>query len=530
MGISKVFTVPAGTVLKLGKAVANAGGRLGGHIVSKLTKAETPATNTTKATGHSHGGIGVDSKSSKEPSYNFENNVDTKYFFLNELRAGLEDREALEFGFSAVTEKLTSEQEFRHRENDLRHPSTAPTPTQVGKIIGDDIARCAESGETSEYAFRLDTAAPKKRTKDNPDRLCGTEQLRRCLRTVHGVGRKDARTKNIARSPKNSPLHKMLQGETIYMWREKSETKYSTAKPNRDGVLKLDGREVVQAQKDVQTWTNGLTDKEVKDILTLKADHMVDVPSNFEDHWAYRRHLAVKAEKMVMRSTTFMTHKPTGELLDEPREHIVYHACYPELRNGTESERYYATGPSGNAKIRVGMRDKLRDTYKSIILQQLKVASANGEDIDLQAPNAFLQGLEGTEQQVAKMLFRHAVYEAAREAKADPDVYGGLKAIYIHDAADGIPDDLKDMVINNGGDAFAPDRIGQERGGRRVAVCIMSDGIGPVGNAALGDRAWQAMEENTARLCSGTLEATGPAFNENCRQNVLDLAQAQAAA
>ena len=46
-----------------------------------------------------------------------------------------------------------------------------------------------------------------------------------------------------------------------------------------------------------------------------------------------------------------------------------------------------------------------------------------------------------------------------------------------------IPKDLKGFVFGNRGDAFAPDRVGQELGGRRVAVCIMSDGIGSVGNA-----------------------------------------------
>ena len=395
-----------------------------------------------------------------------------------------------------------------------KQPSTssaAPTPAEVGKIIG----------EGSQYKFSLDNEF-KAKTTENPEGLSGMDQLRRWLRTAHGVGHLVTTTNNIVRKTAGSPLDDLLKGKTIYMWREKSETKFSTQKPIRNDVLELDGQKVVQAQKDVQTWRNGLTDKEVGDILKLKAEKKVEVPGD-GNLSTYERHLTERSQKLVMRSTTFMTHTPEGELLDKPREHIVYHASYPELRRNTESQAKFTSGKSGNAVLKPGKKNELKDTYKSIILQQLKVASDNGEDIDLQAPNAFLYGLARREQPEAKKLFRKAVYEAAREAKANPAIYGGLKAIYIHDAAGEIPGDVKDMVINNKGDAFAPDRVGQERGGRRVAVCIMSDGIGPVGNIALGDEARKAMEENTARLCAGTFEAMGPAFNDHCYKNMRDL-------
>ena len=176
--------------------------------------------------------------------------------------------------------------------------------------------------------------------------------------------------------------------------------------------------------------------------------------------------------------------------------------------------------------------EELQNRYKATILQQLKVASANGEDIDLQMPNAFLSELKPEDQELAKLLFENALFEAAKEAKANPNVYGGLKAIYVHNGKRwlqskkstlstklDIPKDLEDFVFLNRGDAFAPDRISHhEDKGRRVAVCIMSDGLGKVGNGALGKRANRAMEENIARLCSGTVEASGPAFNEHCRQ------------
>ena len=55
-----------------------------------------------------------------------------------------------------------------------------------------------------------------------------------------------------------------------------------------------------------------------------------------------------------------------------------------------------------------------------------------------------------------------------------------------------------------------------------MAVCIMGDGLGPVGNGALGARANSAMEENTARVCAGTVEASGPAFNDHCYKNKYD--------
>ena len=345
------------------------------------------------------------------------------------------------------------------------------------------------------------------------------EQLRQCLRAMHGYERTKA-SADIAGCEKGSPLAELLGGQTIYMWRDKSETMISTTKPSGGKFLQLDGASVLKAQKEVQTWVDDdrISSQEIADILAIKSGKGIKAPKELAGDKAS---LEKQAESITVRSKIFMTHKATGELLDQPREHIIYHACYPRLNDGSKDQLEFASGRTGSAVLKPGKLVELKERYKQVILQQMKVASANGEDIDLQTPNAFLYGLAQEEQKKAKLLFQEALYDAAREAqKKDNDqIYSGLEAIYVHSAEGGIPDELKGFVFHNTGDAFSPDRIGQENGGRRVAVCIMSDGLGKVGNGALGSKANSAMEENVARLCSGTLEASGPAFNEYCAKD-----------
>lgn len=398
--------------------------------------------------------------------------------------------------------KTTSSEPPVWRNAKLR--STAnPSPLVVCRMIANNKAQ---------YGHRLFPGSLRK-TPGNPQGLGGMDQLRQCLRAVHGYERASEHA-DIAKCSNGSPLAKLLKGETIYMWRDKSETQFSTTKPSNGKFLELDGAKVVAAQKDVQMWVDSnVADQDLAEILALKSGKRSNISVE------RRKDLEKNAEGIVMRSKIFMTHKPTGELRDAPEEHIIYHACYPRLNNGSDDQLYFASGPAGAAVLREDRLDELKERYKQVILRQLKVASANGEDIDLQAPNAFLYGLAGPEQKKAKQLFQQALYEAAREAKGNAQVFGGLKAIYVHGTADGIPDDLKDFVFDNTGDAFSPDRIGQENGGRRVAACIMSDALGKVGNGALGTRAERAMEENVARGSSGTVEASGPAFNENCSKD-----------
>ena len=431
-------------------------------------------------------------------------------------------------------------------DNLVRPSGPAPKPGQMRppKLIAATIANDVDPAGSGEcrYKFRLFPRSAKK-TTDNPKGLGGMEQLRRWLRSAHGYDR-DAAKADIAGCKFRSPLYYLDHGQDLYIWREKSETDGSILKPT-DGrtFLTLNGADVKTAQESVQTWVDDckISDAEVEDIMSLKAGTRdLKVPDRFYKNRlalraprAYRQHLEKKAEHIVVRSTIFMTHQPNGELLDKPREHVVYHACYPRLNGGSPDQRYFATGRTGKAQLRSEKTGELQDRYKATILQQLKVASANGEDIDLQMPNAFLSGLKPEDQELAKLLFEKALFEAAKEAKADPNVYGGLKAIYVHNGKRAlpskkstlstkldIPKDLEDFVFLNRGDAFAPDRISHhEDKGRRVAVCIMSDGLGKVGNGALGKRANRAMEENIARLCSGTVEASGPAFNQHCTED-----------
>ena len=368
------------------------------------------------------------------------------------------------------------------------------------------------AADQAEYGHRLYIGSVKP-TPNNPKGLGGMDQLRHCLREMHGYA-PTAANADIARCTSDSPVAALLRGQDLYMWRSGGPTRISTTPP-QGASLRLSANDVLKAQQEVQTWTdaNRISAKEVDDILAIKAGRTVQVPTQFKTFGAYKAHLEKGSESMVARSRIFMTHRPNGDLLDAPHQHIIYHACYPRLNGGSADQRNFAAGEAGSAILRQDRLGELKDRYKAVIRQQLKVAAANNEDIDLQTPNAFLYGLDLAEQPKAKRLFQQALFEVAREARDNRGVFGGLRAVYIHDADGGIPPDLRSFVFLNSGDAFAPDRIGQERNGRRVAVCLMSDGIGKVGNGALSNGANRAMEENTARLCAGTLEASGPAFN-----------------
>ena len=192
MGVSKVLTVPVGKVVGLGKAVAKAGGHLGGHIVSKMKRAETPKSRNGNNIFYNKNNTQVVSPDNKHTSDfgKSEKNLD----YRNELRKGVKFLLENDANSRGIFENHTSEpsdisvSRARSRKNGFGSRPAAPTPAEVGKIISDDIS---DKGGNSEYAFRLDLTPPKAGTADNPNRLCGMDQLRRCLRAVHGQDRRE---------------------------------------------------------------------------------------------------------------------------------------------------------------------------------------------------------------------------------------------------------------------------------------------------------------------------------------------------
>ena len=253
---------------------------------------------------------------------------------------------------------------------------SGPSPKSVCKTI---------SSDRETYGFRLYPGSVSQ-TADNPKGLGGMEQLRHFLRAMHGYQRTDHGA-DIASCSVDSPLSRLLKGETLYMWRDKSETLVSAEKPSGKSFLTLEGDRVRQAQKDVQVWTDDVASDVVDDILAFKSNGRNQLSEQ------QKAGLEGKAEHVVVRSTIFKTHQADGKLLDAPREHVIYHACYPRLNHGSADQRHFAKGKTGNATLIAGRKPELKARYEKIILQQLRVASANNEDIDLQTPNAFLYGL-----------------------------------------------------------------------------------------------------------------------------------------
>ena len=420
-------------------------------------------------------------------------------------------------------------------------PLTNNTKLSEGSSQGQEV--CAKiNDDLKKYGFKL-YPDPGPKTDCDPKGLGGMEQLRQFLRHMHGYDRKNS-IADIAKCIANSPLDKLLKGNDIYIYNKDGDITASDQKP-KISFLTLEGKKVLEAQKQVQTWAlSAVTDTELRDIIRLKAGKRVDVPASYKikkeinlkflkklkgetkNHSnegrdmfrRYRADLERKAESVVMRQTIYFTNDPDGSVLDDPREHIVYYACYPRLNKNSRDMEHYTSGSDGSAVLIDEKKHELTNHYKRIILQQLVVASTNDEDIDLQVPNAFLYGLREDQQKIAKGIFMDALYSAARTAKANPNVFGNVKAIYTHWDAKEIPKDLAGFVLSNPGDAFAPDDI--RLNGRRAAVCIMGDGVGPAGNGALGDRARRGFEENTGRRAGATVEAVGPAMNPHCGRNL----------
>lgn len=198
-----------------------------------------------------------------------------------------------------------------------------------------------------------------------------------------------------------------------------------------------------------------------------------------------------------------------GEQHEQPVCRSYYFGRFPNLRrDGLESKKYCRINSNKEIVLQKESEHDLKQDYQAVLELAIKAAAQNKEGLDIVTPNAFFQGLTLESMLRAKRLFAQAVIEVITDEQLAKAVNGTFPALFLHDnyatelsiVIEKNRDHIKLNAVYCGtGDAT----IGATKG-MPISQFVAGDGIGPWGNAALGDHARFANEENIYRrtLCT----------------------------
>lgn len=327
--------------------------------------------------------------------------------------------------------------------------------------------------------------------------------------------------------------------------------KFTQDSSNNPKKVKISSEEILKLQKTVKVYfkgkevdanTSSEACKYIHHLFLLKKNKSIpkeQIPEKYNKKGGvteYKNLLEKETYRVVLRFESLSYVDNEQKLRKQPVHKVYYDSHWPKLlhygsktdyqsyafREFVENSIIVQKKQATNGKLK--NKEKLKNYYKKIISDYVKIASDNQEILSMVTPGAFIKSLDEKEQEKAIRCFLKALAEVIKtveddiKEKLEKSAYKGFKGvliccentdIYNKEIGSQYPLIYKNPLCASVLTEISATCIG-------VAEPLMSEAFSSVGNGALGRRALVAKDERDMRNSFGVNAAiANPLYNQN---------------